>query len=147
VDAHDGLRLEGRFFNIHAEGLRVRDPLPLGLQWMIDFDKEDFSGCAAIKQRRAGGLKKKIIGLEAAPGCDALKDDARIFHEEREVAEVVAGGCSFVLNQPLALALFPVELAYSGLQFRLGAPGGPVVKSISMPPIMPKSLTVKLDEM
>jgi aminomethyltransferase len=147
VDAHDGLRLEGRFFNIHAEGLRVRDPLPLGLQWMIDFDKENFSGCAAIKQRRAGGLKKKIIGIEAAPGCDALKDGARIFHEDREVAEIVASGRSVVLNQPLALALFPVELAYSGLQFRLGAPGGPVVKSISMPPIMPKSLTVKLDEM
>jgi aminomethyltransferase len=147
VDAHDDLRLEGRFFNIHAEGLRVRDPLPLGLQWMIDFDKENFSGCAAIKQRRAGGLKKKIIGIEAAPGCDALKDGARIFHEDREVAEIVASGRSVVLNQPLALALFPVELAYSGLQFRLGAPGGPVVKSISMPPIMPKSLTVKLDEM
>ena len=147
VDAHDHLRLEGRFFNIHAEGLRVRDPLPLGLQWMIDFDKENFSGCAAIKQRRAGGLKKKIIGIEAAPGCDALKVGARIFHEDREVAEIVASGRSVVLNQPLALALFPVELAYSGLQFRLGAPGGPVVKSISMPPIMPKSLTVKLDEM
>ena len=147
VDAHDNLRLEGRFFNIHAEGLRVRDPLPLGLQWMIDFDKENFSGCAAIKQRRAGGLKKKIVGIEAAPGCDALKDGARIFHEDREVAEIVASGRSFVLNQPLALALFPVELAYSGLPFRLGAPEGPVVKSISMPPIMPKSLTVKLDEM
>jgi hypothetical protein len=52
-----------------------------------------------------------------------------------------------VLNRRLALAVFPVELAYSGLSFRLGASDGQVVKSISMPPIMPKSLTVKLDEM
>jgi aminomethyltransferase len=147
VNAHDDLRLEGRFFNIFREGRRVRDPLPLGLQWMIDFDKGNFSGCAAIKQRRAEGLKHKIVGLTAEHGCEALKDGARIFHEGREAAEVVADGLSYVLNQPLALALFPVELAYSGLQFRLGAPDGPVVRSISMPPIMPKSLTVKLDEM
>jgi len=38
-------------------------------------------------------------------------------------------------------------LAYSGLSFRLGTADGPAVKTISMPPIMPKSLTVKLDEM
>ena len=147
VNAHDDLRLEGRFFNIFREGRRVRDPLPLGLQWMIDFDKDNFSGCAAIKARRAAGLKQKMIGLLAEPGCAALKDGARIFHAGRDVAEVVADCQSYVLNQPLALALFPVELAYSGLSFRLGAPDGPVVRSISMPPIMPKSLTVKLDEM
>ena len=147
VDAHDDLRLEGRFFNLFREGRRVRDPLPLGLQWMIDFDKETFSGGAAIRQRRADGLKQKIVGLAADPGVETLRDGARIFHDGRAVAEVVADGLSHVLNQPLALALFPVELAYAGLPFRLGAPDGPVVRSISMPPIMPKSLTVKLDEM
>ena len=147
VDAHDALRLEGRFFNIFREGERVCDPLPLGLQWMIDFDKEQFSGSEAIRQRRADGLKHKIIGLAAEPGCNALKCGARIFQEGRDVAEVVADCDSVVLNQPLALGLFSLELAYSGLEFRAGSPDGPVVRSISMPPIMPKSLTVKLDEM
>jgi hypothetical protein len=33
------------------------------------------------------------------------------------------------------------------LEFRVGSAAGAVVRSISMPPIMPKSLTVKLDEM
>jgi len=46
VDVHDDLRLEGRFFNIHAEGRRVRDRVVLGLQWMIDFQKD------ASRQRR-----------------------------------------------------------------------------------------------
>jgi glycine cleavage system aminomethyltransferase T len=147
VEAHDDLRLEGRFFNIFREGRRVRDPLPLGLQWMVDFDKENFIGCQPIKARRAAGLKQKLVGLMAEAGGDALKDGARLFHDGRDVAEVVADAQSCVLNRPLALALFPAELAYAGLTFRLGAPDGPVVRSISMPPIMPKSLTVKLDEM
>ena len=47
--------LEGRFFNIHAEGLRVGDPLTLGLQWMMDFEKIDYRGAAAILKRRATG--------------------------------------------------------------------------------------------
>ena len=146
VDAHDALRLEGRFFNLFREGARVRDPLPLGLQWMIDFEKEKFLGRDAILGRRAAGLKQKVIGLAAEPGA-ALTTGAKIFHEGQAVAEVVADCVSTVLNRPLALGLFPVELAFAGLEFRLGAPDGAVIRSISMPPIMPKSLTVKLDEM
>jgi aminomethyltransferase len=147
VDAHDDLRLEGRFFNIQQEGQRVRDPLTIGLQWMIDFEKEKFSGCAAIKQRRLQGLKNKLIGVAAEPGCDQLKQGARIYHQGSAVATVEAEGFSGVLKRPLGLAVFPVGLAYSGLSFRLEEPDGPEVRSISMPPIMPKSLTVKLDEM
>jgi aminomethyltransferase len=147
ADAHDALRLEGRFFNIFGEGERVRDPLPLGLQWMIDLEKEAFSGSAAIKERRAAGLKQKIIGLAAGTGGDSLRTGVRIYLDGTAVGEVVADGVSHVLKVPLALGLFPVELAFSGLEFRAGSADGPVVRSISMPPIMPKSLTVKLDEM
>jgi aminomethyltransferase len=147
VDVHDDLRLEGRFPNIQAEGLRVRDPLVLGLQWMIDLDKEKFRGRDAIHKRRAAGLRSKIVGVATEPGSDTLVTGTRVFHGSQPVGEVVADCHSFVLNRRLALAVFPVELAYSGLSFRLGASDGQVVKSISMPPIMPKSLTVKLDEM
>jgi hypothetical protein len=62
------------------------------------------------------------------------------------VAEVVASCHSDTLNQRLALALFPVDLAYSGLEFSLSGSNGATVRSISMPPIIPRSLTVKLDE-
>ena len=116
TDAHDALRLEGRFFNIFREGERVRDPLPLGLQWMIDLEKEKFSGSAAIKERRAAGLKQKIIGLAADAGCTTLKTGANIFHEGKVIGEVVTDGFSVVLNQPLALGLLPLELAFSGLR-------------------------------
>jgi aminomethyltransferase len=147
ADAHDALRLEGRFFNIFREGERVRDPLPLGLQWMIDLEKEDFSGGAAVKERRTAGLKQKIIGFSAEANGTTLRGGAPIFHKGRAVGEIVTDCVSYVLNQPLALGLLPLELAFSGLQFRVGAPDGLAVRSISMPPIMAKSLTVKLDEM
>jgi len=147
VDAHDDLRLEGRFFNIHSEGRRVQDPLVLGLQWMIDFDKESFHGAEALRQRRAAGLKRKVVGVAVEPGIEALEIGARICHGDRPVGEVVASCRSFVLDRRIGLAVFPVELAFSGLSFRLATPAGPAVQTLSMPPIMPKSLGVKLDEM
>lgn len=148
VEAHHALRLEGRFFNIHKEGLKVRDPLVLGLQWMIDFDKAGgFRGSAPLFGRRAAGLKQKIIGVSAAPRCEALCPGARIFHQGRPVAEVATSCDSRVLDRKLGLAVFPVELAYSGLDFTLNAADGPPVRTISMPPILPKSLGIRLDEM
>ncbi len=148
VDVHNSLRLEGRFFNIHREGLQVRDPLVLGLQWMIDFDKaEGFRGSSAILRRRATGLTRKIIGVSAASDCGVFRSGAEIFHDGRPVANVVADCHSFVLGRKLGLAVFPIELAYSGLDFTVAAPNGPPVRTISMPPILPKSLSVRLAEM
>jgi aminomethyltransferase len=144
---HNDLRLEGRFFNIFAEGQKVRDPLALGLQWMIDFDKEKFSGREAILKRRSAGLSRKIIGISLEHEAGELKPGTPIFNGPEKASEVVASCFSYVLKRFIGLALFPVAIAYSGLSFNLGAPNGPVVKTISMPPIMPKSLSVKLDEM
>ncbi|MBD3394739.1 MAG: hypothetical protein GF418_03850 [Chitinivibrionales bacterium] len=147
VDAHDDLRLEGRFFNIYAEGARVKDPLALGLQWMIDFDKESFVGRDAIMQRRESGVAQKIVGVRADGAPEAFQADASLCDDSGEVARLVSTCYSHVLSAAVGLALFPREIAYSGLSFHLGSPTGPEVKSISMPPIMPKSLTVKLDEL
>lgn len=147
VEVHDDLRLDGRFFNIHAEGCQVRDPLPLGLQWMIDFDKPDFLGAASIRERRAAGLQSKIVGLAAPRDDAAIGIGTPLFLEGRPAGKVVAQGFSQVLAQPLALGLLPIDIAYSGLEFRRSHPEGPALRSISMPPIMPRSLSVKLDEM
>ena len=144
-DAHSALRLDGRFFNIHAEGRAVRDPLALGLQWMIDFGGEDFCGKGSILARRSAGLKKKIIGVIPAAGSAAdLKPGTRLRHNGADVARMVTSALSPVLQQRIGLALFDVEYAYSGLEFE--DERGDLVHTVSMPPFTPKSLTVKLDE-
>ena len=142
---HDDLRLEGRFFNIYVEGAVVRDPLQLGLQWMIDFEKPSFCGAAQIRQRREAGLKSKIIGLQALPN-QAIPKNASLFDEGMQKGLVVASCFSYELGCKIGLALLQCDVAYAGLTLQLGAPDGPELRTISMPPIMPKSLTVKLDE-
>ncbi len=147
IKVHDVLRLEGRFFNIFAEGARVKDPLTLGLQWMIDFDKEVFVGRDLILRKRERGIQNKIIGIKADVSALGLIPGAELFSEGKKVAVVEAGCLSYLLDSRLGLAVFPVDIAYAGLKFNLGKSDGPAVESISMPPIVPKSLSVKLDEL
>ncbi len=147
LTVHDTLRLEGRFFNIFAEGVRVGDPLVLGLQWMIDFDKSAFIGRQAIIDRREKGLTKKIIGIKSAAASDRCAVSDSVWDNEKEVASVVATCFSEVLDRCVGLAVFPADIAYSGLSFHLKSVSGPTLHTISMPPIMPKSLSLKLDEM
>ena len=139
------LRLDGRFFNVYEEGAAVRDPLPLGLQWMIDFDGDDFRGKAAIAARRAAGLARKIIGVVPGdPGASLAAGDA-IVHQGRTVAEVITAADSPTLGSRIGLALFDLPFAYAGLTLA-GADGRPI-RTITMPPFTPRSLSVKLDEM
>jgi glycine cleavage system aminomethyltransferase T len=146
-DIHNDLRLEGRFFNLYAEGLKVGDPLTLGLQWMIDFDKEEYRGRQAIMDRRAQGPHKKIIGVRAAADEAAFIPGASLYAGKDAVANVVAVTYSYTLDAGIGLALFPFDIAYAGLEFTIGGPDGSAAKTISMPPIIPKSLTVRLDEL
>jgi len=143
--AHSALRLDGRFFNVHEEGRRVRDPLALGLQWMIDFGGETCRGLEALKERRAAGLAKKIVGVVPADAEGALAVGDAILSGGVQVAEVVSAAHSPALRRRIGLALFDVAYAYAGLDFE--AAGGHGVRTVSMPPITPKSLTIKLDEM
>ncbi len=147
VAVHNDLRLEGRFFNIYAEGTVVKDPLQLGLQWMIDFDKDSFAGSAAIMQRRENGLTKKIIGIQTAVPLEEFVAGVGIYDGSEQVAEVKATCYSPLLQECIGLGLFPVDIAYAGLTFNLGGADGPAVHTISMSPIMPRSLTIKLDDM
>jgi aminomethyltransferase len=146
LKVHNELRLEGRFFNIFAEGNRVKNPLELGLQWMIDFDKERFLGSEAIFKQRETGYTRKIIGMLADPATVDFVPGAALYDGDEKVGSVEAVAFSYVLNERVGLALLPVEIAYAGLTFRLGSKSGAVIRTISMPPIMPKSLSVKLDE-
>jgi glycine cleavage system aminomethyltransferase T len=144
-DAHMALRLDGRFFNIHEEGAAVRDPLPLGLQWMMDLEGDDYRGRDALMQRRKAGVSRKIIGVVTEDEQHALERKSLIKHGDRTVATVVTARYSPTLKKWIGLALFEREYAFACLDFQ--GEGGNTVSTVSMPPFTAKSLTVRLDEM
>ena len=145
-DAHETLRLDGRFFNVYSEGSLIKDPLKMGLQWMIDPEKDGYIGFDAISTRRESGLTEKLIGIKGEKNSDNFIAGAKLFSGGEEVGEIKSTCYSPVLDTMVGLAIFPYNIAYAGVSFTIGE-SGEVINTISMPPFSPKSLSVRLDEM
>lgn len=147
LDALDLLKLDGRFFNVNREGRVVADPLPLGLQWMFDFGKERFSGREAVLARRAAGVGTKVVGLALAGDRRGLLVGARVLLDGADVGEMVACGWSSGLQREMGLARLDRAVAYAGLDLVVVGADGPLeARSLSLPPFVPESLKVRLDE-
>ncbi len=145
LEIHNTCRLDGRFFNIYAEGAVVRNPLYLGLQWMIDLENIEFQGSEPIVSQREQGVDKKIVGVFFDESVSDIALGDKVYDEDGEVGELVAVQYSFHLKKTIALVLMKFEVAYATLTFYYGKPEGPVVSTISMPPFSPKSLSIKLN--
>ena len=123
----------------------MKDPLPLGLQWMIDIEGDAFRGREALLSRREKGLERKVIGVVTESMDDALAPGDIIKHGDDTIATLVAAAPSPILGTRIGLALFDLDYAFAGLNFSTG--DGVPVRTVSMPPFTAKSLTVRLDEM
>ncbi len=144
-DTHMALRLDGRFFNIHREGAIVRDPLPLGLQWMIDLDADTYRGKEALLSRRDAGLSKKLVGVVTEGRQHPFSPGDKILYGGQVLGEMVTTTFSPVLGTYIGLALVDIAYAFAGLQFQ--GEDGKTISTVSLPPFTAKSLTVRLDEM
>lgn len=142
-DTHQTARLEGNFFNIHAEGKNVGCPLELGLQWTIDFEKESFIGSSQIFEKRKNGLKKKLIGLKSEK---EISVGEKIYDGDVCIGEVVSSAQSHIPNTFLATALFDSEYVASGFAYS-GEPNGiEDIETVSRPPFIAKSLSSPMED-
>ena len=127
-------RAKGNFFNIYGEGKASRNPIELGLQWQIDFGKEEFSGAREIFKFRGEGAKRKLAAVSCAAETAA---GAKIFNAEKIVGEVVFADES---DKTFALALIDSEWAYPGLAFSAEPNGADFFSTVSRPAIVAQSL-------
>ena len=136
-------RLEGGFFNAYAEGMKVANPLELGLQWQIDFSKDSFCGSDEIFKQRTLDSLRRLVCLKAQSGSPAFKLGEKIFVDIMQVGEVVSCGYSHALSENLALAIFDKNYAFSDFDFSRELPGesNGLCTSISRPCVLAKSLS------
>ena len=145
VDAIFNARLEGNFFNVYAEGETVKDPLALGIQWMIDFQKESFPGSEIIFAHRAAGVDTALAGVKALKSDAPFEVGAEIFCGEKPVGKIVSTAYSKTLGAPLALAIFEKKYGLAGFDYSSASNGELDLQTVSMSPIIPLSLQNGLD--
>jgi len=110
LGCRDTLRLESGF---SLYGHELNDSVNLveaGLSWIVGWNKPDFIGAQALRQVKAQGVSRKLVGLLAVDKA-LPREGMAVFSEEREVGKVTSGGLSPILNKGVALAY--VESAYA----------------------------------
>jgi aminomethyltransferase len=92
---------------------RVRTPLELGLDWLIDWEKGHFNGRRALLAERRSGSKWAMVALDIEGNIDT--DGSLIYHKKtREVGYITAAAWSPTTKRSIALA--QVQRPYHSLK-------------------------------
>ncbi len=111
-DALDLARIEAGFIITNMDFIpahqalredRPRSPLEMGLGWMIDWDKGQFTGRAALAAEQARGSDWALVGLDIPGNVSA--EGSILYHDKKhEVGMITAAAWSPALKASVALA-------------------------------------------
>jgi aminomethyltransferase len=114
LGARNTLRLEGR---LPLYGHEISDTINVweaGLGRFIKMEKPEFIGQASLKQARAAGVKRTLVGLEMI-GRGIARDGYKVLDEAgREIGYVTSGSPAPFLKKNIALAYVPPQHAAIG---------------------------------
>ncbi|SEK99599.1 aminomethyltransferase [Roseovarius azorensis] len=92
---------------------RLRSPLEMGLGWLIDWDKGQFTGRRALLRQRERGPHWAFVGLEIEGNVAA--EGAILYHNRKTEIGVITGACwSPTLKTSIALAQVKARHAKGG---------------------------------
>ena len=108
LGARDTLRLEASM-RLHGNDIdETTTALEADLGWIVGWKKDDFIGAARLREQKASGLKRKIVGFEmvdrgiARHGYDAYVGGAK-------AGIVTSGTQTPFLKKAIGMAYLPVE--------------------------------------
>lgn len=139
-DAIEHAMLENWFFSVDHEGRSGLSPIELGLQWRLAADKE-FVGAAALRARRAAGVKQRITALTAT---DPIAAGDPLFSGDEPIGTVLRAARSMTLGGHVAIGLLDLAHAHSGIDTYTVLHAGAVVpvRTVSAPFVNNRSLSV-----
>ena len=96
--------------------------LEAGLRWIVGWTKDDFIGAAALREQKANGIARRIVGFEmldrgiARHGYDAYVGDVRS-------GVVTSGTQTPYLKKAIGMAYLPVAHTAPGSEFDIDIRG------------------------
>ena len=114
LGARDTLRLEAA---MHLYGMDMNadtTPFEAGLGWLVHLEMPaEFVGRQALERAAASGPAKRLVGLKLR-GRAIARHDYPVLHNGETVGVVTSGTWSPTLEEPIALAYVPTNLAKVG---------------------------------
>jgi len=122
LGARDTLRLEAGM-RLHGNDIdETTTAVEADLNWIVGWKKDDFVGAAALREQKATGAKRKIVGFEmlergiARHGYDAYVGDAK-------AGVVTSGTQTPFLKKAIGMAYLPIEHTAAGSEFDVDVRG------------------------
>ncbi|MDG2053290.1 MAG: glycine cleavage system aminomethyltransferase GcvT [Phycisphaerales bacterium] len=120
LGARDSLRLEAGMALYGHEITEDIDPLSAGLNFAVKLDKGEsapeagrFIGQDALQRIAAEGPSRKLKGL-VLEGRRSARQGMSVLHDGKAVGEVTSGCLSPTLDQSIAMAYIPANIAVAG---------------------------------
>jgi aminomethyltransferase len=122
LGARDTLRLEAGM-RLHGNDIdETTTAVEADLNWIVGWKKDDFVGAAALREQKASGAKRKIVGFEmlergiARHGYDAYVGDLK-------AGMVTSGTQTPFLKKAIGMAYLPIEHTAAGSEFDVDVRG------------------------
>jgi len=122
LGARDTLRLEAGM-RLHGNDIdETTTAIEADLNWIVGWKKDDFIGAAALREQKASGAKRKIVGFEmlergiARHGYDAYVGDVK-------AGAVTSGTQTPFLKKAIGMAYLPIEHTAAGCEFDVDVRG------------------------
>lgn len=119
--ARNTLRLESAMSLYGHEISDEITPLEANLGWICKL-KNDFIGRDALKQQKAEGMKRKLVGFEMTDRGIA-RDDMDVYINDQKLGKVTSGSHAPYLKKAIGLAFVPVEFANIGQEIKIDVRG------------------------
>jgi glycine cleavage system aminomethyltransferase T len=120
-------RVEAGIFNYGADMTLDNNPYELGLDRLVDLDKqEDYQGKEALARIRTEGVRRRLVGVE-------IEGDRLAFNPAKwpvrdgdgaEIGRVTSALYSPRMERNIGYAWVPVDRSQSGTELVVGTPGG-----------------------
>ncbi len=135
--ARDTLRLEKGYCLSGQDFTEENNPFEAGLGWVVRLGKKSFSGLSALKNIKAQGIRKRLIGL-LPEGKRMARHGAPILFQEQTVGEITSGGYSPSLERPIALGYLKTDLAEPDKIVEINLGSTTIRAAVARPPFYPE---------
>ena len=114
IDDLKNIRLENPCWEPQVINSFSRCPIELQMQWAISYDKDEFIGLEAIKQRSENGVTQKIVGARIINVHEDphISEGDEVYYKNEKIGVVIQAGYSFILNNYVGRILLKREFAY-----------------------------------
>jgi aminomethyltransferase len=129
LGARDSLRLEAKLPLYGNDLDDDHTPLEAGLGWAVKLDKGDFIGAPALREQKAKGLTRQLVGFKLNEGERAFARhgypivDRSRSGGEQTIGTVTSGGPAIYVGGAIGLGYVPSAFAAAGTKLAIDCRG------------------------